>query len=192
MKLYHIIYIFLFVVISSCNQEDEVIEQHQNLGNYKLLSLSSDVDLDLNYDGLKSKDFQHELSFYFERNGKASYDMKLLQHSHLPLNEMDFYLDIPKDNYLPDQTLISIRYGFANHSKTAFIKNDTVYKIEHVLSNRSFQDSIWFVDIDKNPYPYKIKFVNDSTTEIKVVQKFFDLETQEWVTTNLVGVYEKK
>lgn len=184
-------YLILLFIISSCNSDDDIIAPHPNLGEYRLISLSSDIALDLNYDGTQSSDFKKELEFYWDYPTNPQYGLELLTSSG-GLDKWIVRMNLPADYHNPDFPLSNKRFGYSDYSKTATIKNDTVYFIKHTLSNESYQDSIWFVDTEKYPYPYKIDFINSSTTKIKVVQKFYDLEANEWITAYLDAFYQKE
>jgi hypothetical protein len=182
-------YISLLLLLFSCNNDDNIIELHPNLGTYKLVSLTSNIAMDLNFDTVASKDFKSELDIYFLGRRKPRHALELVEST--TANEAFFYLGIPRDGYHPWQTYIEQRFGVGDYSKSLIFINE-MPEIRHTFSNISFpRDSAWIVN-DRNPYPYEVVFNNDQKTTIKVVQKFYDITDENWVITNLVGVFEKK
>ena len=78
MKSNSLIYLLFLLLICSCEQDDDIPKTHPNLGEYNLISLKSNIALDLNYDGIQSTDFKQELSMYYEGRQKPKHDLQFV------------------------------------------------------------------------------------------------------------------
>jgi hypothetical protein len=184
MKRY--LYIIAILILFSCNS-DENITENQYLGNYKLINLTSNIPIDLNFDNIATTNFKNELNIYFLGNSKPLHDLQFVKFSLS--NEWFFRLGLPKDNYHPDQNFIEQRYGTGDYSKSVLLNNNTV-SIIHNYSDLFVVDSTWLVE-NKYPYPYKVDFYDNNKVIIKIKQKFFDNINGEWVDIELIGNYER-
>jgi hypothetical protein len=185
MKAYIYITAILFL-LSSCIKEDSV-DLNPNIGNYTLASLTSNIELDLNFDKKASTDFKSELDVYFLGFSKPRNALEFVQSPIV--NEWFFRLGLPRDSYHPDKVYFESRYGTGDYSKTLLLKNNLIH-IEHIYSNTFPRDSTWLVD-NNYPYPHDVVFNDDNKVTIKVIQKFYDTTNEKWVEPDLVGVFEK-
>ncbi len=188
--LTHTIFLIL-MVLQSCDRPELISEN--NLGKYELVSLESNIPLDLNYDNVKSTDFKSELTYLYYENHhrKPKYDLWLFDG----IGEKEkwaFLLTTPKDNYNPDSDIriLELRFGSGDYNKYLIVKNNQVDKIVHHYSDIFNFDEVWLIE-NRYPVPYEVTFNTVREVTIKLRQKFFDLETESWVLVDLIGVFEK-
>ncbi|KQS53289.1 MAG: hypothetical protein DCE86_18215 [Flavobacteriaceae bacterium] len=174
------------LILFSCNSDD-LIPVNQYLGNYKLTALTSNIPLDLNYDNIATLNFKNELNIYFLGNRKPLHDLQFVKSS--VSNEWFLRLGLPKDNYNPEQTIIELRYGTGDYSKSIIFDNNTP-TIIHNYSDLFVADSLWLVN-NKYPYPYQLNFYDNNKVTIKIKQKFYNNINSEWVVSELIAKYEK-
>lgn len=184
--LTHTIFLIL-MVFQSCDRPELISEN--NLGKYELVSLESNIPLDLNYDNVKSTDFKIELSIFYESWRKPDVDLEFFP-DHNNRNAWFFWLNTPKDNYHPDKEILELRYSIADYSKILIVKNNQVDKIVLQYSDIFNADEAWLIE-NRYPVPDEVTFNTVREVTIKLRQKFFDLETESWVLVDLIGVFEK-
>lgn len=177
--------IFLLV---SCNKEDTP-SPHPNLGNYDLISLTSNIPLDLNYDNIKTTNFKAELSYYYQGSRNPKYDLRIIQ-SNRGYDEWFFMMQLARDYYHPDQSIIDLRYHSGDYSKLVLLKDGKVDRITHHLYDASETDADILIN-EHYPYPYNLTLNSDTMVTVLVKQMFYDLEQETWVLVNLEAVFEK-
>lgn len=177
----------ILMVFSSCETSDEISES--NLGKYKLISLESNIPLDLNYDNVVSTDFKSELSIFYKSWRKPDVDLEFFPDSN-NRSIWFFWLNTPKDNYHPDKEILELRYSVADYSKILIVKNNQIEKIVLQYSDIFNADEDWLIE-NRYHVPYEVVFDTAKKVTIRLRQKFFDLETESWVLVDLICVFEK-
>ncbi|GAL88967.1 hypothetical protein JCM19538_1956 [Jejuia pallidilutea] len=166
---------------------------HPNIGKYRLTSLISNIALDLNYDNIKSTDFKQELSVFFNN---PIFSPKFA----LRLNEIIVYDDtlafellLPGDGYYQELEYLDLRFAVQNYSKAVVVEDSNFVKITHHsdFDLDGISDTAQEIIDGNYPYPYHLEFNSDSKVTVYIKQNFFDLEKDEWVLVELVGVFEK-
>lgn len=189
MKLKLVIMVLSLLALLSCNKDEESIP-HPNIGNYKLMSLTSNTALDLNYDNIKSTDFKQELSIFYNNSILSpKFDLRL-NSSIGDYNNIFFHLLLPGDIYYPELQILDLRYAIQNYSKSIIVEGDKFVSITHHLWDSSETPAQEIID-GNYPYPYHLEFNSDTKVTVYVKQNFFDLEKDEWVLVELLGVFEK-
>jgi hypothetical protein len=188
----------VLILISSCANNADEIEINNFKGFYKIKTISSSLEIDLNNDGLKSNDYLQEIkSDYVSYNGEIinyRYDNNLRTNfaeaspTKHQSNRAQF-LDIQ----FPIQRIVSIFQGNDN-----FVKMNMEYRkmttrfIYKITSNN--------VEIESDPFNqfeyygitnFGIYKNNNSEFEIIFDYKVYDLTENEWVDTKLKVKYEK-
>ncbi|MGC1204890.1 MAG: hypothetical protein WA839_08400 [Flavobacteriaceae bacterium] len=183
-----IVTILSISLLVSCNKEDTPVP-HPNLGNYELISLTSDTALDLNYDNIKSENFKEELSVYYTGFRKPMDDL-IFTESTYDANKWYFRLSLPRDFYYPELGIIDLRYSDGDYSKIVFLKDGKIDRIAHYYYDGLEVDADFLIN-EHYPYPYDLILNSGTMVTVKVKQMFFDLEQDLWVLVNLEAVFEK-
>lgn len=189
MKLKTPISLIVLAMFVSCSKNNGLI-LHPNAGTYKLISLVSNTSLDLNFDNIKSIDFQRELNVYFNDPFAPSYDLQIKDPIYDDENKLYFRLDLPSHLYHPDTQILRNFFGSGDYSKSIIVDGDKFVSITHHLWDSSETPAQEIID-GNYPYPYHLEFNSDIKVTVYVKQNFFDLEKDEWVLVELVGVFEK-
>lgn len=185
-------------MISSCSNQDDQIETNTFKGIYKIESISSSVDIDLNNDGLQTVDYLQEI-----KSDHISYDGEVVNFGYNNDLNQNFAEASPTSQQInttkflniqfPIQTIDSVYQGgetFAimnaeyRNLNTAFI-----YKLKN--SN---------VEIESDPFNqfeftgiknFQINRINQNEFETIFDFKIYDFKEGDWILTTLRTSYKK-
>ncbi|MFH6971591.1 hypothetical protein [Flavobacterium petrolei] len=199
-KLYLQIILFVLTVLSfSCSKNEDEIELNDFKGFYQISSITSNVKIDLNNDGLKTTDYLQEIkSNYISYNGEIinygynnelNYNFAEAQPSEYNVNKNTQFLDIK----FPIQRIDSVFQGNDNFVKMNMeyskIGSSFIYK----LSNNN-------VKIESDPFNqfeyyninnFVINRINKEKFEIFFDFKVYDFTENKWIETKLTAKYIK-
>jgi hypothetical protein len=173
----------------SCNDDDTIESLPKNLGVYELQSLESNKEIDLDYDGVASTDFKHELQLLW-----FSVPFRQQLH-HLELLESEtkgkYWLrtdGIPRDDYNGPYQDFNVRFKFEGRSSYVYIENGEIVSFEEL---EPYLDPLDPDDILGKPRPYSINFDTDDNITMEMTQYFYDIQLEEWTQVNLVAKFDK-
>ena len=186
------------ILMISCTNNDDEMEINDFKGFYKIKSISSSIEIDLNNDGLKSNDYLQEIkSNYISYNGEIinfRYDNELRPNfaeawpTKYQSNNAQF-LDIR----FPIQRIDSIYQG-----NDDFVKMNMEYQKMYTgfiykLTNNN-------IEIESDPFnqfkfyeinTFEISRINKTEFEVIFDFKVYDFTENEWTETHLKAKYEK-
>lgn len=194
--IFKLIIFTLPILIFSCNEND--LEINDFKGYYKIISISSNLEIDLNNDGLKSLDYLKEIkSDYISYNGEIynyNYNNELEQNfaEARPTTEQSNntqFLDIR----FPIQRIDSIFQGGNN-----FVKTNMEYRRMHTAFIYEINQNN--IEIKSDPFNefefyginnFNINRINKIEFEVTFNFKVYDFKENEWIETELKTKYEK-
>ena len=183
--------IFCFLIIIFANHScsnDNNIDIHDNiLGDYKLVSLEADIEMDLNRDGIYSSDFKKELEFYFNESYSNEKDLNISRINNQ--NTLcSLSINLPRVSAAP-------QYGFNNaaYLSLSFIsptlkldenlKKILTFSYENINIEQELEDKFSILSEIKN---------EGNCVYVKIKQLYFDEDDLSFKLINLNGVYKKK
>ncbi len=185
-------YILLVFLLVTCSKEDEEVKTSPYIGGYKIISLTSNIPLDLNRDGIATTNFLEELRYlyYYQFMCETCHPALIIGSSSNPnLN------DKPKQNYLLDYTprqhvnsqdINDIDFGAAPYFTSIFYNNE----FTQVVNLTRFYDDAFIIN-QKLVFVYEVILMENNKVKVKSTQQYFTVETG-WKTCHLEGLYEKK
>ena len=197
------IFYLLPLLILSCS-EDDTHELYKNTlaGNYRIVSITTDMALDINLDGVESTNYYEELSGLHYFNGKeadgvimADLDSYTFQAEIRPSKEniefgnltqyVNFNFPIQLIGRLDpnDESSIITHYeyisGFKWHTYT--FTNTSEVLLEHTLQG----------DLDNKGVIYKMIQIDENHFVIEMNLDVFQYNENSWVTTKATVVYKR-
>lgn len=176
---------------TGCSTDDSK-PPHANLGDYKIVSLTSSDSIDLDYDGIASTDFLEELKRYWFENSftrVGTIHLRLLHYRELSANEISFRLpSIPRDSYHIDHVSLDYRFKWDDGTKIITVSPDGTNVINYHTPSPDIDrpEYIWAV-----PIPQSIVFNDANTVTVVTKQRFYDHLSQEWIPVELTGVFTR-
>lgn len=157
-------------------------------GDYKVVSLTANVPVDLNFDGVYSTDFLHEFSDLTDWYGTRMYDVRLTTRKYISektvlLTSMPYMKRYPPAyNIKETSVVISGVYGNYIYSEKANSFKNTM-DIKEVLKYRDL-----FGVVITDLYP-----INQNTIFLQFEHsKIYDERDHAWKTIMVDGVFIKK
>lgn len=190
-NLQKVILAFFLIGIFSCEKEDVEPPESHYLGYYKVISLTSDVAMDINQDGIAENNFVKELDKAWFEN-----DMNMMGEHHISIHSSSQGADVlwvrsngmPFDTYRPNLPYLFMRFGHEGTAKYLTIKDSKVVSFEVQEPPN---------DIDRPEYAEafprytSFKFLDTTTLETRMDQKFYDEEEEMWKDVSLIAVFSK-
>ena len=181
----HFILIVLLVLLSCAKDEEKVEFKYSPIiGEYKILSLNSDIALDLNRDGIPTKNYINELNSYF--NLYEQYNIPFLKIFKSTDNLANaFFDDIPKQ-FVNATDVNDIFYGKAGPIKTLNFNNDfsQVIAIDGYYQNDYYREEKWAI------LKY-VLIIDNNNISATFEQQYFTIETG-WKTCILKALFTRK
>jgi hypothetical protein len=198
-KHYFILILFsVAILISSCTSNSGEIKINNFKGCYKIKTISSSLEIDLNNDGLKSNNYLEEIKAnYISYSGEVinyGYDNDLRSNSaqarptKYDSNNTQF-LDI----LFPIQRIDSVYQGNDHFVKMNIEYQKMITGFIYKLTNNN-------VEIESDPFNqfeyydianFQINKINNFEFEINFDYKVYDFKENKWVETKLKAKYEK-
>ena len=186
-----VIVAFFLIGIFGCGREDVEPAESPYLGYYKVISFTSDVAMDINQDGIAEYNFVKELDKAWFEN-----DMNMMGEHHISIHSSSQGADVlwvrsngmPFDTYRPNLPYLFMRFGPEGTGKYLTIKDGQVVSFEVQEPPN---------DIDRPEYAEafprytSFKFLDATTLETRMDQKFYDEEEEEWKDVSLKAVFSK-
>lgn len=193
-KLSLLIYLF---IISSCNHDNERLILNDFKGLYSIKSISSSIPIDLNNDGLQSKDYLQKIkSKHILHDGELidyGYDNQFISNfaEARPIKYHDNYLQF-LDIQFPFPMIDSISLDTDKNIKyTSSISNMSTGFIYRLTENNILIESDSFNHFEfYNIRNFEINRINKNEFEISFDYKVYDFTQKEWVITILNARYE--
>lgn len=176
------IFLFLFsiILIFSCEKEQEIVTINFNYGDYDAISMTSNIPIDANFDGVYSTDFMEEFLLESIRNRSS---LKFYQLGDT--NESSFSIFIPTMYRFPPE--------FETNT-TTILNKGAFFSISNVDGNIISTTPI--VDRHGEPTATKItgyNIIDDETIEITFKHTLiYNIQTAKWLTISVNGVYKKR
>lgn len=178
--------LLLILLTLSCTNEQQVTELKYSpfIGEYKILSLTSDIQLDLNRDGIPTKNYLDELSSYF--NLYIQYDNPiLLINKSNDVFKNSFYDDVPKQFVNPTD-VNDITFGKAGPIKTLQFNDNftSIVNIDGFYTDDFYRQQKWAI-------LQNVTVINNNKIKANFEQQYFTIETG-WKTCILTAIFTKK
>lgn len=176
----------IIYAFSSCSNENDIDIYDNILGEYRLESLISDIEMDLNRDGIYSSDFKKELEFYFNETYSNENDLKIsrvnYQNTLSTLN-----INLPRVSAAP-------QYGFNNATYLSLSFISPILRLD-----KNFRNILSFsyenINIEQE-LEEKFSILTEIQNEgnyiyVKIKQLYFDEDDLTFKLVNLDGIYKK-
>ena len=164
------------ITFSSCNQNDNEIDDNSISGFYKIESINSKILVDLNGDLQKSFDLKNEINDYFNN---YDYDLEIRPNF---TNETDFKLI---SFYFPEPSL-SFDYPGHPNGFVEYAKNSVGFQYQ--FNNNKFliiEPENDFIIIDK------IELVDNGKIKSTILKDYYDFDRQNWIKLEIEIIYNK-
>jgi hypothetical protein len=171
--------LFFSLSLFCCSSDDTVSVSDQTaelLGKYRLVSLTSDIPLDLNLDGMATTDFKNELADFFDN---------YQPHFRIKESPDPYILDvtIPKSTFYPQYNDYDVSY--IGREDIAYI---TYYKADNKLEfTRPYTEE--YNLLYDMPIITAIEVLPDMKVKVTLKHRFY-YHPDGWYNVILIGVYE--
>ncbi len=177
MKVLTRYFIFIFLInFSSCNQNDNEMEENIFSGFYNIESINAKTLVDLNGDSHKSYDLKNEINNYFNDN---EYDLEIRPNY---TNETEFKLI---SLYFPEPNL---SFEYPSHPKgfVEYVKNGVGFQYE-------FTDNKFLIMEPDNEIVVidKIELIENGKIKSTILKDYYDFEIQNWRKLEIEIIYSK-
>ena len=170
---------FIFIILinfSSCNQNDNEIEENLFNGFYKIESITSNELVDLNGDLQKSYDLKTEINDYFNEN---EYDLEI-RPNYTNDNESKLI-----SLYFPEPYL-SFEYPSHPQGFVEYAKNSIGVKFEYE------NDRFLLSEIDNDIIVIdKIELIENGKIKSTISKDYYDFQIQNWINLNIEIIYTR-
>lgn len=170
---------FIFIILinfSSCNQNDNEIEENLFNGFYKIESITSNELVDLNGDLQKSYDLKTEINDYFNEN---EYDLEI-RPNYTNDNEGKLI-----SLYFPEPYL-SFEYPSHPQGYVEYAKNSIGVKFEYE------NDRFLLSEIDNDIIVIdKIELIENGKIKSTISKDYYDFQIQNWVNLKIEIIYTR-
>jgi hypothetical protein len=167
-----------FSILNSCSKEEEENTISPLLGEYKLINYTSDIEIDLNNDSVKSLDLFNELNeIYFLNSLDFNSELKI---SEFKINSFLLVTSLPVANS-NDTEVIESSYGGVGNLYELKISNDLLSVEEFTLLPNEIN------------FPFNLFEINteNQTIILKTNQFFYCYTENEWVSIETKAVFSK-
>lgn len=175
-NLTHFFVFIILIIFSSCNLNDQEIEEKLFNGFYKIESISSQKLVDLNGDLQKSYDLKVEINDYF--------------------NEFDHDLEI-RPNYSNDNesNLISLYFPepYLSFEYPSHPKGFVEYAKNGVGFNYEFKDNQFLLTDTSNEFVTidEIELLEYGKIKSIISKDYYDFALQDWTNLKIEIIYSK-
>lgn len=150
-------------------------------GSYNLVSMTSNIEVDLNDDGIVSTDLLTEIDPAFFNSGAPELEIKptIVNNQLMPM--MSFYLPFPKLNFTtpgkPHGAVSYVRsglgyyYQFDNATQTITINNNASNGVYGNVDN--------------------VQVAGKNTLKAVFNKNYYDFATAKWITLKITCIYKK-
>jgi len=170
---------FIFIILinfSSCNQNDNEIEENLFNGFYKIESITSNELVDLNGDLQKSYDLKTEINDYFNEN---EYDLEI-RPNYTNDNESKLI-----SLYFPEPYL-SFEYPSHPQGFVEYAKNSIGVKFEYE------NDRFLLSEIDNDIIVIdKIELIENGKIKSTISKDYYDFQIQNWINLKIEIIYTR-
>jgi len=170
---------FIFIILinfSSCNQNDNEIEENLFNGFYKIESITSNELVDLNGDLQKSYDLKTEINDYFNEN---EYDLEI-RPNYTNDNESKLI-----SLYFPEPYL-SFEYPSHPQGFVEYAKNSIGVKFEYE------NDRFLLSEIDNDIIVIdKIELIENGKIKSTISKDYYDFQIQNWINLKIDIIYTR-
>lgn len=169
--------LFISLSLFSCSSDDISHQTAELLGKYRLVSLASNIPLDLNLDGTATNDFKYELADFF--------DNYFQPHLRIKESPDPYILDviIPKSTFWPEYNDYDVIYiGRSDDVYITYYKSQN--KIEFIRPNTEEYNLLYDM-----PIITAIEVLPDMKIKVTLKHRFYH-HPDGWHNVILTGVYE--
>jgi hypothetical protein len=187
--------IFLLITLAamSCSTDNVDSPENNLSGYYEITSIQSDVSVDLNNDGEKSKDIFSEIastyhtldgnpvSFYDFSSHSSLLEVRPLKNTTNDAKLISFNLPAQEIDYLTNGTPYLMFYIQNIHLyRYEFIENSNTIKL--IDSNPDFNDNVNFNSLE---------LTGNNDLKLKFTNLTFDFVELDWIETNMTAIFKK-
>lgn len=180
-----IISVFLtYILVISCNHDDDNIKLHTEiLGEYKFVSYTSNIPIDLDFDNNKDTNLLNEFDFFVN---KSTRDAKVWEITYLHNFEFDYYVSL-------------INFPRVNPN-SIFFQNTLSQNQDAVFFNLANNVNVLDIQREMTDYPENgkyfyttsVQFLPNKNMKITGIQKFYNYQTNNWIEVEIEAILEKK
>lgn len=184
----HFLAFLIVLSFTACEKEEAIKKESPYVGFWKLESLTSNVAIDLNEDGIAERDFKNEIDSFFGRNyGIPGRDHVIeIFQSYSDNNKLQILTPhMPIDDFRPS-AITRFRGDYV--WKTLYFENNQLIRFEQANPYNE-PDSPGAKEAWAKYTSYN--FIDDNNLEILIVQKFYDVSIGEWTAVKIVAVFSK-
>lgn len=185
------------IMMNSCSNQD-VPDTNDFKGFYKITSISSSVQIDLNNDGIKTNDYLQEI-----KSGYTNYDGEIIDFGYDNNLSPNFAEARPTNQQSNDAKLLDIRFPF-QEIDSLHQGNGTYVKVN--MSYRNMNTGFIYkltnsnVEIESDPFnhceyygidDFQINRLNQDEFETIFNFEVYDFNEDKWILTELKTKYQK-
>lgn len=180
-----IILVFIaFIFAISCNNDDDSVKVHTEiLGEYKFISYTSNIPLDLDFDNNKDTNLLNEFDLFVN---KSTRDAKVWEITYLHNREYDYYVSLINFPRVNPNTIFYQNTLSQNQDAVFFNVDNNI----NVLNMRSEMTN--YPENGKYFYTTSVQFLPNKNLKINGIQKFYDYQANTWVEVEIETTLEKK
>ena len=185
----------MFSCSSDNSQEETAVDYNPDfVGYYKITSIKSDKAVDMNNDGVQSKDIYSEISlpYVLNKTDKPVSYYKFDQYicyaevglaNNKKLNEIILHLPYQEIDYIgkSDNTFPIL----------SFYNQDTSFYSFVFIDAKGLKIQPIFSDTSSKVKATKIRLINDNSFTVNADATLFDFKTEQWITAQIEVVYDK-
>lgn len=189
----HFLAFLIVLSFTACEKEEAIKKESPYVGYWKLESLTSNVPIDLNEDGIAERDFKNELYYFFEIDSRMiGQDLNIEIWESFSINNRlnltTWHMPVDAFRPFPYDNPIMIRWKGDYTWKTLDFENDQLIRFE--------QENPWNEPDSPGarqawPKYTSYNFIDDNNLEILIDQKFYDVSIDEWTAVKMVAIFSK-
>lgn len=179
-----IIVFFVLIFNISCTNDDDIKIHTELLGEYKFLSYTSNIPLDLDFDNIKDTNLLNEFDYFTIYRSSRDAMMRYAEQGYnngfsYSINLINFPSIWPNRIYLDEILSESYDSVFINLDRNAQVQGLSRSMPLYPTNGRYF-------------FTTAVEFLPNKNLKINGKQKLYDFELNEWVEVEIEAILEKK
>lgn len=180
-KIFLVFLAFSFAI--SCNNDDDIKVHTEILGEYKFVSYTSNIPLDLDFDNSKNTNLLNEFDFFVNRSTR---DAKVWEITYLHNNEYDYYVSLINFPRVSPNSIF-FQGTLSQNQDAVFFNLDNNINVLNIIPEMTN-----YPENGKYFYTTSVQFLTNKYLKINGKQKFYDYEENIWVEVEIEAILEKK
>ncbi|WP_207434047.1 hypothetical protein [Sabulibacter ruber] len=179
--------LFALLAFPSCSDDDAEDQIPSIAGFYQFVSIESATAVDLNQDGVASTNLLAEIEDYNFSYPEANLELRPTKYNNTHYKLIDIFF--PHPNLVLDittgQEVMMYTKNALNGTGYTYNYNERTSAVEIIRSaNHQETEQEW-------GRLNSLTVVRSNQLEANISKKYYDFQTQNWVTLNITAVYEK-